>query len=140
MRGSNRSSRPPSAVETTSRRGVLAALGSVATVGLAGCETLAGAEQFSDVVVRIKGDSTPVSLSIAVKGNGQTVLSETVETEEVDTRGFDDIWEETGAYTMRAEMADGTLDSHTAEVTSKDDSFWVTAEDEDTITFELQEA
>jgi hypothetical protein len=129
----------PSEESRLSRRRVLAGVGSAAAVGLAGCVNLIGAEQFSDVVVRIKGDSTPVTLAVEVTGSGETTLSETIETDEVDTQGFDDVWQGTGAYTLRAEMDDGIVESHTAEVATEDDSLWVTAEDEETITFDLKE-
>lgn len=141
---------------TFSRRRLLAAAGTTALAGLAGCASTSGgggdcdddavvadagdamASEFADVTLRNRANAGAVEMSVEVTTtDGSRVLVGSTTVDGCSAREYDEVWAETGEYSVTGTGEDGAETTRTVSVDSLDDSVWVTATDDGSVEIDV---
>ncbi|WP_257299031.1 hypothetical protein [Haloarchaeobius sp. FL176] len=142
-----------------SRRRLLAASGTAALAGLAGCASILGdggdcnddalvadagdamASEFADVTLRNRANDGAVELTVEVRtADGSRVLDAAATVDGCSAREYDEVWASTGEYTVTSTDGDGAETTSTVSVDSLDDSVWVTAADDGSVEVDVLHA
>lgn len=122
------------------RRRYLGLLGSGVTASLTGCSAII--DGLLDVAledVNVATDSEePVTIQVEIADlDGTMVFEESAFFEGVDgddeeaTEQYEDVWQETGEYRVRADLEDGPVEIETIEIEETDDPLLVLHEDDE---------
>ncbi|RQG96573.1 hypothetical protein [Natrarchaeobius chitinivorans] len=113
---------------STSRRGLLAGLGTTAVSGFAGCSSIIETvwDPFEEFNVGNHGGETVTVSTSVVSPDGDELFAETTTYDGGEWDGYEDVWERTGEHTISFEVEGGRRVSDDVPVNSLDDQWAVT--------------
>lgn len=93
-----------------------------------------------DVLVRNRSGNANVTVAVEIYDGNAVLLSESPTVDDGSAAAYADVWPATGEYEVSARRATGGEATTAVAVDSLDDTLWVTAVDDGSLSVELREA